>query len=478
MALKKFWQLLPPDALNFLLQQKTVRKIALKKAETELYENFVVLNKENRPPRVQEGRCLMLRNLLRSVDRAIGDSRVSSKVSKAIISNFAGKVLMAESDRTRSFASQYGFEAPAFLTISPTKRCNLFCKGCYASSSSESAETLPFDILNRIIREKTEIWGSYFTVISGGEPLLYRSDGKTLFDVLEKNSDNYFMMYTNSTLITEEVAGRMAELGNITPAISVEGFEGETDERRGKGVYRKIMKAMDNLRKVGVPFGVSATATRYNADLIVSDEFIDTYFNKEGAIYGWIFQYMPIGRSYTTDLMLTPEQRLGLFQREEKIIREHNIFMVDFWNGGPYAVGCISAGRPGGYFYIDWNGNMAPCAFFPYYLANVYDVYKEGKTINDVLLSPYFSSIRKWQNDYGYAQPPEKVQNYIVPCIMRDHYETAHSLISEFGAKPLDVNAANALEDADYQSKMKTYGKDVKSITQKYWEDTFMGPLQ
>ncbi len=478
MALKKFWQWVPPDTLNFLLRQKPVRKMVLRKAEKELYKNFVVENRENRPPRMQEGRCLMLNNLLRSVDRAIAESRVSSRVSKAIIGNFAGKVLMSESDRTKNFTDRYGFEPPAFLTISPTKRCNLFCKGCYASSSSGSAETLPFDVVNRIIREKTEIWGSHFTVISGGEPLLYRNDGKTLFDILEHNRDNYFMMYTNSTLITEKAAERMAELGNITPAISVEGFEQETDDRRGKGVYRKILKAMDNLRKVGVPFGVSATATRHNADMIVSDEFIDTYFNREGAIYGWIFQYMPIGRSYTTDLMLTPEQRLRLFQREEKIIREHNLFMVDFWNGGPYAVGCISAGRPGGYFYIDWNGNIAPCAFFPYYLANVYDVYKEGKTINDVLLSPYFSTIRSWQNDYGYTQPPEKVQNYIVPCIMRDHYQNAHSIVSEFGAKPMDVNAAQALEDSDYRKKMIDYGKDVKSKTQKYWEDTFMGPLR
>jgi MoaA/NifB/PqqE/SkfB family radical SAM enzyme len=427
---------------------------------------------------MQEGRCLMLNNLLRSVDRAIADSRVSSKVSRKIISNFAGRVLMSESDCTKNFTSKHGFEPPAFLTISPTKKCNLFCKGCYASSSSESAETLPFGVLNRIIREKTEIWGSYFTVISGGEPLLYRSEGKSLFDVLEENSDNYFMMYTNSTLITEKVAERMAELGNITPAISVEGFEKETDDRRGKGVYKKILRAMENLRKAGVPFGVSATATRYNSDMIVSDEFVDTYFNREGAIYGWIFQYMPIGRSYTTDLMLTPEQRLALFQREEKIIREHKLFMVDFWNGGPYAVGCISAGRPGGYFYIDWNGNIAPCAFFPYYLANVYDVYREGKTINDVLLSPYFSSIRAWQNEYGYTQPPEKVQNYIVPCIVRDHYQMAYSLVNEFDAKPLDVNAANAIEDSDYRKKMTDYGREVKSATQQYWEDTFMGPLQ
>ncbi|MCL5024073.1 MAG: radical SAM protein [Nitrospirae bacterium] len=477
MALKKLWQWVPPDALNFLLQRNTVRKVVLRKAERELYKDFVLLNRENRPPRVQEGRCLMLTNLLHSVDRAIADGRLSPKVSREIISNFAGRVLMQESDLTRNFAKRHGFDPPAFLTISPTKKCNLLCKGCYASSSSGSAETLPFSVVNRIIREKTELWGSYFTVISGGEPLLYQSEGKNFFDILEQNRDNYFMMYTNSTLITEEVARRMADLGNITPAISVEGFEAETDERRGKGVYKRIRKAMDNLRKAGVPFGVSVTATRHNAELVVSDEFIDNYFSKEGAIYGWIFQYMPIGRSFTTELMLTSAQRLAMFRKEEEIIKKHNLFMVDFWNGGPYSVGCISAGRAGGYFYIDWNGNISPCVFFPYYIANVYDVYRENKTLNDVLLSPFFSSIRSWQNGYGYTQPPDKVENLIVPCVIRDHYEKAYTFINEFGAKPMDENAAQALEDAEYRRKMTEYGRDVKSMTQGYWESEFMGPL-
>jgi len=184
---------------------------------------------------------------------------------------------------------------------------------------------------------------------------------------------------------------------------------------------------------------------------------------------------MPIGRSYTIDLMITPEQRLALFQNEQKMIKESSIFLVDFWNGGPYAVGCISAGRPGGYFYIDWNGNIAPCAFYPYYLSNIYDVYREKKTLNDVLFSPYFESIRKWQNEYGYTQPPEKVDNFIVPCIIRDHFDEAYTLVNRFNAKPLDENAAQALQDADYRKRMTEYGKDAKSLTQKFWEDEFMG---
>ena len=43
-------------------------------------------------------------------------------------------------------------------------------------------------------------------------------------------------MYTNGTLIDEKMAQRMAEVGNITPAISVEGFEKKTDERGRRNV--------------------------------------------------------------------------------------------------------------------------------------------------------------------------------------------------------------------------------------------------
>ncbi len=478
MELTQLWKNMPPDVLNFILRRESVRKAIMKKAEEKLYSDFVVANKDNRPPRVQEARYLMLNNLLHSVNKAISDGRVSSTVSRAIISNFVGRMLLGEEDRSGHFFKQYGVYPPAFLTISPTKRCNLFCKGCYASSSAGNAETLPYDIFSRILDEKKRLWGSHFTVISGGEPLLYRDGKKTIFDVLESNSDQYFMMYTNSTLISKEMARKMARVGNITPAISVEGFEKETDDRRGRGVYKMILRSMENLRRAGVPFGVSATATRNNVEAIMSDRFTDFYFKEMGAVYGWIFQYMPIGRSYTVDLMITPEQRLALFQREQKMIKESNLFLVDFWNGGPYAVGCIAAGRPGGYFYIDWNGNIAPCAFYPYYVSNIHDVYRDNKTLNDVLFSPYFSSIRGWQNEYGYGQPPEKVDNFIVPCIVRDHYKEARDRVDEFSAKPMDDHAAQALNDGEYYKRMTKYGEDAKALTQEHWEAEFTGPAR
>jgi len=62
--------------------------------------------------------------------------------------------------------------------------CNLNCKGCYAGSSTRTDASLPYEVINRILNEKLELWGSHFTVISGGEPFIYRDGKKTFIDVL------------------------------------------------------------------------------------------------------------------------------------------------------------------------------------------------------------------------------------------------------------------------------------------------------
>ena len=106
----------------------------------------------------------------------------------------------------------------------------------------------------------------------------------------------------------------------------MEGFEKETDQRRGKGVFKKILKAFENMREAGVPFGIAITPIRHDAELLTSDEFIDFYFNKEKATLVWVFQYMPIGRDYSLDLMITPETEVEASRPgagdlvEEKII--------------------------------------------------------------------------------------------------------------------------------------------------------------
>jgi len=231
---------------------------------------------------------------------------------------------------------------------------------------------------------------------------------------------------------------------------------------------------MENLRNAGVPFGISVTATRENAEILLSEPFIDFYFDQQGVIYGWIFQYMPIGRSYTIDMMVTPEQRRWMLEQEMKMIYERKLFYVDFWNGGPMTVGCLAAGRPGGYFYIDWNGNIAPCVFFPYYVNNLYDLYREDRTITEALHSSLFRNIRDWQDAYAYAREPAEVKNLFTPCAIRDHYYMACRSIKRSGACHMDENAGKAIEDQDYRRKMLAYDRRIAELLNPLWEDEVM----
>ncbi|MDZ7262122.1 MAG: radical SAM protein [candidate division KSB1 bacterium] len=452
-----------------------LRKVALKKAEQSLYNYFVIINEDGAPRRCQEDKFQVVSNMFRSIDRALASGRISQPVRRALLKILVGNVLMGEKIRRAPFIEKYGFVPPGFVTISPAKQCNLHCEGCYAGSTTTKVN-LDYDIVNRIVNETRESWGSHFTVISGGEPLMWRSKDKGIMDLYEENPDTFFMMYTNATLIDEKMAARMAQIGNITPAISVEGFEQETDRRRGKGVFKRIIKAMENLRNAGVPFGISATATRENAELLVSDQFMDFYFEEQGAIYGWIFHYMPIGRSYTLDRMITPEQRLMMYEREQYLVNERKIFLADFWNSGPVATGCIAGARPGGYFYIDWNGNVTPCVFFPYSTHNIIEVYNSGRSLNTIIASPFFEAIRKWQRGYGYGQPPDQVQNQIVPCAIRDHYRLAHGVVKHFAAKPIDEDAAEAIKDEQYFQELVVYGEKVDELTRPIWEAEYVGP--
>ena len=473
-SLNSFWARSSIDLIEAVLENDALRAIALKIADRRLYRALVEDHSGPEPRQCQVDGYHLLRNLFYSLDRALARDRISPAAHRSILKTLIGQHILGADERRKAFLEEYGFEPPGFLTISPGKRCNLRCTGCYAASTGKDSERLDYETLSRIVREKTDCWGSHFTVLSGGEPLMYRSDGRGILDLAAEYQDNFFLIFTNGTLVREEVAGRMAELGNTTPAISVEGLQEETDARRGRGIYRKILRAFRSLREAGVPFGISVTVTRKNAELVLSDAFIDRYFEEEGAIYCWMFQYMPIGRSYTTGLLVTPGQRVKMYERMMRMIRDRKVFIVDFWNSGPATNGCIAAGRPKGYFHVDWNGNVSPCVFFPYSTHNITEVYREGGDLNTVLMSPLFVSLRKWQREYGYLTPMKKTQNQIVPCPIRDHHATAVRFIRCSHASPINTEAAEALKDEGYHRALSCYGERVATKTKHIWEENYI----
>lgn len=422
-------------------------------------------------PGTQSDQAAFLQVFIKTLNRILA-SGVSKPTLHYLFKDLALGVLVqgGKQSAISNFKEQYGGNPPTFLTISPGKTCNLQCEGCYASAGP-SAEKMDWTTFDRIITEAKDLWGVQFQVISGGEPFAYRSEGKGIIDAAEKHPDVFFMVYTNGTLIDDQMAERLAAAGNIMPAISVEGWREKTDARRGAGVFDKIVAAMERLRRAGVVFGVSLTATRDNAEELFSDEFMDFLFEEHGAFFGWIFHYMPIGRSYTLDLMPTPEQRNWMWKRSWDFLQQRDYLLFDFWNHATLSNGCFAAGRSliGGYLYIDWTGAVAPCVFVPYSPVNVFETYAHGGTLNDIWANPFFEDIRKWQKDYM-----QNNGNCLSPCLNRDHHKVLNQLITQYEPIPMDENARSALLDPEYQRGLEDYGEAYKVISEPIWQEQYL----
>jgi hypothetical protein len=234
------------------------------------------------------------------------------------------------------------------------------------------------------------------------------------------------------------------------------------------------LTAFEHLRDEGVPFGISVTATSRNIDILLGDEFYDFYFKQQGASYMWQFQLMPIGRGKDElDLMVNPQERLRLYRKWEKLLDEKKYCLADFWNSGVLARGCIAYGRSGGYAYVDWHGNITPCAFIPYYVDNIYELYRTGRTLADAMFSDFMKNGRKWQREYG-LDNWKKPNNWLMPCSIRDHYEIFRNSVLPKEAIPEDQNAREALESDEYFEVLKNYDEELQDLTENIWQNEYL----
>ncbi len=464
------------NAISIVGTQKQAAKLATTQIDKYIFKKLVKKHNESLLE-VQRKKYLYVSAMLHSVERNIKKGYVSKNVIKRLTKVLVENLFMHKVENRayacKEYKEQHGELPPNFIVLSPTQRCNLQCLNCYASSNSNTTPTLPYSIVEKIINDVRKL-GIRFITVSGGEPFMYKSEGKTILDIFEKYNDMFFLVYTNGTLITTEIAEKLAKCGNVTPAISVEGYEKETDQRRGKGTYKKVLSAFKNLRKAGVIFGISVTATKKNIDILLSEEFYDFFFETQGASHMWQFQLMPIGRGKSTfDLMVDPINRVKLYRMWERMLKEKKYCLADFWNSGVLTDGCIAYGKDGGYIYIDWNGNIMPCVFIPYYVDNIFNLYKNGKTLLDVLSTDFMKKGREWQNNYGFKNP-KKAKNWLMPCSIRDHYEFFRKSILPKDAKGENKEAQEILSDDTYFNTLCNYDKELEGLTNKIWENEYL----
>ncbi len=376
-------------------------------------------------------------------------AKKSPSCRKNLIMNFFLNAVFKGRKKREEFSLKNNTPQPFFFVISPTMKCNLHCLGCYAGNYPRK-DKLSHEIIDRILKD-AKTMGIYFVTVSGGEPF-FRDD---LMELFARHNDIYFQVFTNGTLIDTKLAQKISQLGNIAPVISCEGFEQETDHRRGKGTFKRICKAMDNLKEAGVIFGFSTVPAAYNYSTLLKEEYYE-FLVKKGALFGWLFQYIPIGFRPSPELMLTPEQRVTLYERIKEIRNTYPLFIADFWNDGPYVNGCLAGARTdSGYFHINSNGDIEPCVFAHFAVDNILDIYNRGGHLWDALNSDFFKEIRN-------GQPWN--ENHQMPCMIIDNPQCLRNVVKKTHPYPTHEGAESIIEDPMLTKHLDNYSKGLRNI--------------
>lgn len=104
---------------------------------------------------------------------------------------------------------------------------------------------------------------SSFTV-TGGEPFL-RNDLYEVLEELRKNGIDTYIL-SNGTLITRDIASRLAASGVKGLQISIEGPEAVHDSIRGAGSFASSLKGIRHVLDAGIELTLNTTLSELNAD--------------------------------------------------------------------------------------------------------------------------------------------------------------------------------------------------------------------
>lgn len=421
-----------PDK-NLIKVLNLVEKADVKKANTVTYNN---LRKSLQDP--DNNWTRFIKNILFNTDPKVLDKIVP------VILNIA---LNSFAVRTENI-KKYKCNIPWAILIDPTSACNLRCKGCWAAEYGKNL-SLSYETLESVVNQGKEL-GTFVYIFSGGEPLMRKDD---IIKLCRANPDCAFLAFTNGTLVDEAFAKELADVGNFFLAFSIEGDAENTDMRRGKGTYDKVMNAIRLLKAQGVAFGYSICYHSKNVEQVCSKEYID-FLVENGGLFVWYFTYMPVGKDAVTELICNAQQRKTAYELIRKARKEQPIFAMDFWNDGEYVQGCVAGGRH--YLHINSNGDVEPCAFVHYSNVNIKDV-----SLIDALHSPLFL-------EYYKGQPWN--ENHLRPCPILDNPDAIVGAVERSGAHSTEMLAPE--DPRDLAAKTRKVAEEWAVVADEMWADT------
>ena len=168
----------------------------------------------------------------------------------------------------QAFEERTGIKAPRIIAWEITRSCNLACAHCRAAAHCEPYPgELTLDECKSVMDDIASITDPIL-ILTGGEPLM-RSDIWEIIDYAHEKG-LHPVIGTNGTLVTDEVAAKIAEHGipRVSVSLDFPTAEGQDAFRGKEGAFEETIEGVRNLRSNGVGVQVNTTITKMNHQLV------------------------------------------------------------------------------------------------------------------------------------------------------------------------------------------------------------------
>jgi len=142
-----------------------------------------------------------------------------------------------------------------------TDICNLNCRHCYHQRGD--SETISIESAENILK-KLKTLGVTHIHFLGGEPLMVPN----IIEILILSKEHGFMtsINTNGMRISDSFAQELLKTKVDSVMVSMDGASKEVNDNiRGKGVYEKVVNAINCLQRYEIPHGITITISEINS---------------------------------------------------------------------------------------------------------------------------------------------------------------------------------------------------------------------
>jgi radical SAM protein with 4Fe4S-binding SPASM domain len=238
--------------------------------------------------------------------------------------------------------------------------CNLECAHCYCSSSPRAPRGESTAFVESIV-DQAAAMGVLFFDVTGGEPLI-RGD---VYDILARIKQRGMLssLYTNCTLVDDQVAARLADIGVPAVNTSLDAFSPELhDEIRGKRrAFERTIRGIKELKAVGIRVAVTFCANKRNWH---EAEPLTKWLEQELGVDVRVDRVIPAGRVVETEnsIALTNEEFYRLVRSLQKTTKAQAAKVCD----SPTLLGTRGAIEPwcgvgASYLFLKHDGRAALC---------------------------------------------------------------------------------------------------------------------